>query len=106
MNKFCGSTHIPEYDYGSILTSSDSYVSATSSIFHSLPKPSLATLISSAVFPDSSNEGRTLQASRLIQSLILSLLLPSKPTPIATMLEELKAKTNNMSNRDNTHMKY
>ena len=83
MNKFGVWPHLPEGKCWSICPSSEYFISISTSLFHSLTELSLATLISEVGFPDYSNEewGFT---GRLMPSLFLYWLIPSKTPPIAS----------------------
>ena len=64
MNNIHIKPHIPEVEYGFTLPSSDSSVSVTILLLHSLPALSLAALLAVAVFHISSNEGGHLRLLR------------------------------------------
>ena len=72
MNNVCIKTHIPEGEDGFTLPSSNSSISVTILLLHSLLALSLDTLFTTAVFHASSNEGGHLQLFRLVSYFLLS----------------------------------
>ena len=60
MNNICIKPHIPKGEDGFIIPSSDSSVSVIILLLHSLPALLFATLLTTAVFRDSSNDGELL----------------------------------------------
>ena len=91
MNNILIKLQITGVEYGFKLPSSDSSVSVTISLFHSLPSLSLATLLAAAFYQVSSNEGGTLHIFRLVSYFLLSLFITLKTPPVVSTPEQLKA---------------